>query len=428
VAIVSLFFLWGLFYLLFNRTVVLELKGLLSKFRSITGPSGGEDVALSLTSSDEVDQLKGAFEVAAQELQQAHNDLKSSETKYRLMFETSQEAIIIVDQQERVKDINSAGIDLFGFADRSEALAMETFFQLFFDTRDAIGFSCTLKEQGFVKGLEVEMVDRSGQKLVIMVSATARQNEDNAFAGITAMFRDVTEMRRMDKYLAQTEKMASIGQLASGVAHEINNPLGVIQCYANLIAKSQPADAQALEDVKIIRKHTDQCRCVVEALLNFSRAAEPRKKKTDLNACTEEVIAVLSLQLKKDKFVIERHFGENLPRITVDGHKIKQVLMNLLINASQAMPDGGRISVATALAPEGRQLSIAISDTGKGIPKENIPKIFDPFFTTKGPEKGTGLGLSVSYGIVQQHGGHIQVDSSPGRGATFTILLPIDGR
>jgi signal transduction histidine kinase len=226
--------------------------------------------------------------------------------------------------------------------------------------------------------------------------------------------------------LAQTEKLASVGQLASGVAHEINNPLGVIQCYANLIAKSQPTDSQILDDVKIIHKHTDQCRSVVEALLNFSRAAEPRMNATDINTCSEEVVAVLGLQLKKNTYTIERDFGRHLPRITVDGNKIKQVLMNLLINASQAMPNGGRITVTTRLINDGRHVSIAIADTGKGITRENIPKIFDPFFTTKGPEKGTGLGLSVSYGIVQQHGGHISVDSTPGRGTTFTVLLPTD--
>ena len=426
VAIVSLFFLWGLFYLLFNRTVVLELKGLLSTFRSIAGPEGREEIPLPMTSGDEVEQLKSAFEIAAQELQQAHNDLKASETKYRLMFETSQDAIIIVDEHEAVKDINSAGIALFGFVDRAEALSMETFYQIFFDTRDAIDFTRTLKEKGFVKDLEVEMVDRMGSILTIMVSATARRSAEGDFAGITAMFRDVTEMRRMDKHLAQTEKLASVGQLASGVAHEINNPLGVIQCYANLIAKSQPEDSQVLEDVKIIRKHTDQCRSVVEALLNFSRAAEPLKKKTDINFITEEVVAVLGLQLQKDKFSIQRDFNPNLPRITVDGNKIKQVVMNLLINASQAMPAGGRITVKTALVNGGKYVSLAISDTGTGISKEIIPQIFNPFFTTKGPEKGTGLGLSVSYGIVQQHGGQISVESIPDSGTTFTILLPTD--
>ena len=426
VATVSLFFLWGLFYLLFNRTVVLELKGLLSTFRNIAGPAKDSEAPLVFSSGDEIAQLKGAFEAVAGELQQAHDDLKISEARYRLMFETSQHAIIIIDARKQVKDINAAGMALFGFTDRAEALSMESFFQIFFDTRDATSFMQTMTETGFVQGLEVEMVDRLGSKMSIMVSATARRDENGKFAGITAMLRDVTEMRRMDKYLAQTEKLASIGQLASGVAHEINNPLGVIQCYANLIAKSKPSDPQVLSDVGIIRKHTEQCRSVVEALLNFSRSAEPCMNKTDINACIEEVVSVLDLQLQKDTFTIERQFDVTLPRITVDGNKIKQVLMNLLINASQAMPNGGRIIVKTTIVEDGKQLSITISDTGPGISKENIPKIFDPFFTTKGPEKGTGLGLSVSYGIVQQHGGSITVDCAHGKGTTFNILLPAD--
>jgi PAS domain S-box-containing protein len=425
-ATVSLFFLWGLFYLLFNRTVVLELKGLLSTFRNIAGPANVNETPLVFSSGDEIAELKGAFETVAGELQQAHNDLKISEARYRLIFETSQHAIITIDAAKRVKDINAAGMTLFGFTDRAEALSMESFFQFFFDAQDALGFMRTMREKGFVQGLEVEMVDRVGSKMSIMVSATARQDDAGAFAGITAMLRDVTDRRRMDKYLAQTEKLASIGQLSSGVAHEINNPLGVIQCYANLIAKSQPADAQILSDVGIIRKHTEQCRSVVEALLNFSRSAEPRMSRTDINTCIEEVVSVLDIQLQKDRFTIERQFDATLPPVTVDGNKIKQVLMNLLINASQAMPDGGRITVRTALAKDGRQLDITIADTGPGISKENISKIFDPFFTTKGPEKGTGLGLSVSYGIIRQHGGRITVDSAPGRGTRFTIRLPID--
>ncbi|BBO73499.1 hypothetical protein DSCW_09160 [Desulfosarcina widdelii] len=426
VAAVSLFFLWVLFYVLFNRTVVLELKGLLSRFRSIAGFPGGDEVPLPPTSGDEVDQLKGAFEIVAQELQQAHNNLKSSEAKYRLMFETSQDAILIIDDADKVRDINSAGMILFGFVERAEALAMETFYQIFFDTHDAVAFTQTLKTKGYVKALEVEMVDRMGRIMTIMVSATARHDDAGGFAGITAMLRDVTEMRQLDKHLAQAEKLASVGQLASGVAHEINNPLGVIQCYANLIAKSQPAGSQILDDVKIICKHTDQCRSVVEALLNFSRAGEPQMKKTDIQTCTDEVISVLALQLQNEKFTIVRDFAPDLPRITVDANKIKQVLMNLLINASQAMPEGGVITVKIAPDDSGDNIAIAVSDTGLGIPKENLPKIFDPFYTTKGPEKGTGLGLSVSYGIVHQHRGQIVVDSTPDKGTTFAILLPVD--
>jgi two-component system NtrC family sensor kinase len=150
-------------------------------------------------------------------------------------------------------------------------------------------------------------------------------------------------------------------------------------------------------------------------------------EKIDINACIEEIISVLDIQLLKENYTIERQFDAHLPPITADSNKIKQVLMNLLINSCQAMPEGGKISVGTARAGGGDALTIRIEDSGQGISKENLPKTFDPFFTTKGPEKGTGLGLSVSYGIVQQHGGQINVNSALGQGTTFLIRLPVDG-
>ena len=278
VAILSLFGLLGLFYLLFNRTVVFELKGLLGRFRSISADKGAVSEMTPVKARDEFDQLKGAFETVADELKQTHDDLSASESKYRLLFETSRDAILIFDQETRLQDINEAGLKLFKFKNHAEALSIETFFQLFWDTRDANSFFQTIKENGFVQGLEVPMVDRSGTKLTVMISATIRRDDGNAFAGIDGTFRDITEKRRLEKYLAQTEKLASIGQLASGVAHEINNPLGVIKCYSNLITKGQEADTQTMKDVAVIQKHTEQCKSVVEALLNFARVSAPQKK------------------------------------------------------------------------------------------------------------------------------------------------------
>ena len=239
IAITSLFGLLGLFYLLFNRTVVLELKGLLDRFRSIS-PAGNSVSGISaFRSTDEFEQLKGAFANVADELKQTHDHLSASESKYRLLFETSRDAILIFDRETRMQDINEAGLKLFRFKDRDEALSIETFYQLFWDTRDAKSFYQTIREKGFVQGLEVLMVDRSGKKLAVMISATVRHDENNQFSGIDGTYRDITEKRRLEKYLAQTEKLASIGQLASGVAHEINNPLGVIKCYSNLISKGK---------------------------------------------------------------------------------------------------------------------------------------------------------------------------------------------
>jgi len=271
------------------------------------------------------------------------------------------------------------------------------------------------------------MQDLGGNPLEVMVSATTRRDQGQGVIGIDAMFRDVTEKRRIEKYLAQAEKLASIGQLAAGVAHEINNPLGVIQCYANLIAKSQQGDNQLQSDVGVIQKHTDQCKNVVKALLNFARAAEPRRSAIQITDCIEDVLSVLQLQIDKDEIAIQRQYDPDLPRIGIDPHQMRQVFMNLLINAHQAIRKQGTIFIATGRQADDR-ITATIRDTGTGIPEDNLEKIFDPFFTTKTSDQGTGLGLSVSYGIVKQHGGDILVQSTTGRGTAFTVVLPLNAQ
>ena len=280
IATTSLLALLGLFYLLFNRTVISEMKVLLTRFQRISDDSCHTYDHRNIKVDDEFEQLKEAFEIVASDLTKTHEELKASESKYRSLFSTSRDAIFIIDDQTRVKDINAAGLTLFAFKDYAEALSIETFYQLFWDTREAESFYHDIREKGFVPGREVPMVDRLGKKISVMLSATIREDENGRFEGIDAMLRDVTDKRRIEKHLARTEKLASIGQLASGVAHEINNPLGVIQCYSNLIAKGGKLDDQIKGDLDVIRKHTTQCMTVVEALLNLSliHISEPTRQ------------------------------------------------------------------------------------------------------------------------------------------------------
>jgi two-component system NtrC family sensor kinase len=419
-----LFLLLALFYLLFNRTVVSELKGLLSTFGSIGDAAMPEPEGFRIESGDEINQLKTAFENVAQDLKQAHDAVKASESKYRLLYETSQDAIVLFDERGVVRQINPAGEKLFGLCRESLDQGLGALTELL--QRDSITreFWQTLERQGYVRGMELSVPDPGGRTLEVMVSATVRRGHDKAVSGIDAMFRDITEKRRIEKYLAQAEKLASIGQLAAGVAHEINNPLGVIQCYADLIAKARQDDAQIQSDVDTIRKHTAQCKNVVKALLNFARAAEPRRTQVDITDCIEDVLSVLQLQIEKDEIAIRRQYDPGLPRIDIDPHQMRQVFMNLLINAHQAIAKHGTIFISTARSTDSR-IEVSIRDTGSGIPGSHLEKIFDPFFTTKESDQGTGLGLSVSYGIVKQHGGEIRVESTPGHGTLFTVILPI---
>jgi PAS domain S-box-containing protein len=424
IACVSLFCLFGLFYLLFNRTIIADLKGMLSAFRGISGKDLKSPEDNPAESTDEIEQLKNAFENAAIDLKQVHDRLKTSESKYRRLFEASQDTIFICNVQAEIVEINEAGIKLFGFRDRSEALSIESFHSLFNNAGEWVSILKDLQEKGFVKDYETQMKDSSGSMMQVLITANLWVDENGRQCGFEGTIRDITGKRRIEKQLSQTEKLASIGQLAAGVAHEINNPLGVIKCYSNLIEKNSKPDTQLFQDLKIIKKHTEQCKSVVESLLNFARISEPKKEKTDIHECIEEILSMIKREILKEKISVIREFAGDIPFIIVDIQKMKQVFMNLLMNAIQAIEQEGDITVRTTFRRKGNVVAIEVEDTGYGISESYINKIFDPFFTTKTAEKGTGLGLAVIYGIVKQHGGEIEVKSSPGNGSIFTILLP----
>ncbi|MBU4343892.1 MAG: PAS domain S-box protein, partial [Proteobacteria bacterium] len=420
----SFFILFGLLYILFNNTVVSQLKGLLTTFRNIPGKDEHLAKDAKPESADEIGQLRKEFENVASYLKQIHEELKASEKKYRSLFETSQDTIFICDVDTRIIDINEAGLKLFKFVNRTEALAVESFYQLFWDARDAAALFATIQQKGFAKEREYNVVDRDGKRMHVMITANVRIDDNGMPCGFEGTLRDVTEKRRLARYLAQAEKMSSIGQLAAGVAHEINNPLGVIECYANLIRKESRPDSQAIKDIEIIKKHTLQCKSVVEDLLNFARVSEPKMVKADINACIEGVLSVVERQMNKENIAVQRKFSPDIPLITMDVQKMKQVFMNLIMNAGQAIEKDGVITIVTEFQQKDKLVAIHIEDTGCGIAKKDVDQIFDPFFTTKGVGSGTGLGLSVSYGIIEQHGGQIHVKNAQGKGSIFTIILP----
>ncbi len=423
-----LFSLMVLLYALFNYTVVTELKGLLTNFRKLISnkdTTADSENGTNLAGADEIDQLKGAFTNVAAELQKTHEELKASESRYRRLFESSRDPNFIWDLDKRLVDINEAGIQMFGFKDKDEALAIETGHQLFWDWHEGAVLFDTIAAQGFVKEYEISLVNRWGGRLDALVTANLKMDENGNAEGFEGIIRDVTERRKLEKHLARTEKLASIGQLAAGVAHEINNPLGVIKCYANLIAKNTEDTSQAKADADVIKKHTKACSQIVEGLLNFARVQETRKIMAEVHAGIEEVVAILEPQFQKRNIVIVRRFEADLPNVLMDEEKMKQVYMNILLNAKQAMAGGGEITISTAIDRGHEFLTIAIADTGAGIPADKRDQIFDPFFTTKKTGQGTGLGLSISYGIVKEHGGDIQVVSTPGQGSCFQLILPL---
>jgi two-component system NtrC family sensor kinase len=220
------------------------------------------------------------------------------------------------------------------------------------------------------------------------------------------------ELKHSQRQLLQATKLASVGELAGGVAHQINNPAGIILMRAGRLAQEigqRHLSGEAQEDVQVIQRQVEKIRSIVSALVKFARQLPTELRPTDLNGVVRRAVeVVLDLQ--------------ELPQVAADGAQLEQVLINLVNNALDAMPTGGTLIFATRSGPPG--VSLAVADTGSGIPAEHLPRLFDPFFTTKEVGQGTGLGLAISYGIVQEHGGAIEVESEPGRGSRFTLCLP----
>jgi len=238
-------------------------------------------------------------------------------------------------------------------------------------------------------------------------------------------YRDITEERRLQRELIQQEKMAAIGMLAGGVAHEINNPLGGIIAFAQLIKRDLKSEDPLVDDIEEIERAALRCKKIVQDLLDFSRISSGKKKVwIDINPLIERVIPFIKMELRSLNIHLKTDLSQELPNIYVDPNRVEQVFLNLMTNACQSMKKGGDLSVKTFESEDASMVCVEVSDTGCGIPKDDQKHIFDPFFTTKRPGKGIGLGLSISYRIIRDHGGRVEIDSREGKGSVFTVSLP----
>ena len=228
----------------------------------------------------------------------------------------------------------------------------------------------------------------------------------------------------MQARVAQSERLASVGMLAAGVAHEINNPLGGILALTSLTLEDTPTPDQRRDNLEEVVRQTERCRDIVKSLLEFSRQSKEGTESVDLNEIARDTYALVGSQSLFFNVVVVMDLDPHLPRIMADRSQLQQVFMNLFVNAAQAMQEEGRITVKSCYGRQDGHVVVTVSDTGHGIDKQHIARIFDPFFTTKEDGRGTGLGLSIAYGIVTQHGGTITVDSEPGKGTTFSMRFP----
>ncbi len=259
--------------------------------------------------------------------------------------------------------------------------------------------------------------------LTLNISLAPLQSKTSEIEGTLVAIEDVTERIRLEEQLQQSDKLSSIGLLAAGVAHEVNTPLTGISSYSQMLMQQIPENDPRHQLLEKIHRQTSRASSIVNNLLNFSRVSDARLVPVALNQVLDDTIQLLEAQLRNTDIEVIRNYDPSLPFAPGNAAKLQQVFMNLILNARDAMPNGGRLEIAT----ESNLDSIIISfrDTGTGIASDHLAKIYDPFFTTKQIGKGTGLGLAVSYGIIRDHGGHIAVESQPGEGTVFQISLPL---
>jgi two-component system, NtrC family, sensor kinase len=282
------------------------------------------------------------------------------------------------------------------------------------DSAEAVG------RGDFSRRVTVHSTDECGELAVTFNKMTENVRQSRA-----ELEKTVETLKSTQEQLIQSEKLSAVGEFVAGVAHELNNPLAAVTGFAELLRETD-MDTQYRRQLDLIFKAAQRCQKIVQSLLSFARRHPVERKPVSAKELVEAVLEIVAYPLRTSNVEVTTNLDQNLPAVMADGHQIQQVLLNIINNARQAIEahkQGGKIMISSAVC--GSNVRIAIQDSGPGIAPENLRRIFDPFFTTKEVGKGTGLGLSLCYGIIKEHGGDIRVESSPGKGATFFVDLPI---
>ncbi|WP_051617031.1 c-type heme family protein [Desulfonatronovibrio hydrogenovorans] len=339
------------------------------------------------------------------------------------VFDGITDLVVLLDKDFRIKMVNKGYLQKFRVA--PEDVIDIPCYEAHSGLRKPCPH-CTLKEV-VQSGRPVVSESVCGTGEIYLVHFYPILNEQGELESIIRYARDITDQKKVEQRIQQTEKMVAMGQLAAGVAHEINNPLGIILCYSELLKRQLADFPQGLKDLHVIEKQTLNCKRIVTDLLHFSRGQESAKEYQSLNRTIEEVTQIFKHQLKKQKIGLDLSLDREMPDVFFNENKMKQVFVNLIMNACQAMGKSGEIRIKSQYIEEGNTVEVTFWDSGQGMDQEVRHKIFDPFFSTKKTGESTGLGLSVSYGIIQDHGGDIQVRSEQGLWTEFKIKLPVSG-
>jgi PAS domain S-box-containing protein len=360
------------------------------------------------------------------------SELSKSEKKFRHLFTASKDMVFFSNSHYAILDMNASGSEILGYT-RHET-SMLTLRDIFRQEGDVTIYARMLELDGYIRDLEAEFKKKDGSTLYVLISATALYDEQGRVIGSECIAKDLTRLKTMMEQLVSSEKMATVGQMAAGVAHEINTPLGIILGYSQLMMDDFAKDSETYQNLEVIERQTQASRKIVADLLKYSRQSGSARISVNLNEIVHDAAAITEHSLNLSHIKVQLTLQENLPVIIGDPEKLRQVIVNLITNAHHAMEgqNEGQLQLRTYYDARSAKVVAEVQDSGHGIPEQIKAKIFDPFFTTKPVGKGTGLGLSVSYGIIQEHGGAIEIESPvPGPGNTlvpgtlFRLALPL---
>lgn len=388
------------------------------------------------TESDvrDLEALSAAF-VEALLRKRTETALAQSEKRYRSLFEDSKDGVYVNAVDGTLLEVNQSLLNMFGF-NREEIIGMDAS-GLYVNPDDRTKFQREMENHGFVKDFEVTFRRKDGTEMDCLMTSSVRRAEDGTIIGYQGTVRDVTEEKSLRAQLLHSQKMEAIGTLAGGIAHDFNNLLTVVRGYSELVLTDENLGEMARSDLQKVYDAAQVAADLVQRLLTFSRKVQTRPRPINLNDQVRQVEKLLLRAIPK-MITVELSLGDDLAPISADPAQIEQVLMNLVVNARDAMPNGGRLFIETRNAntdgecsresfgdQPGQYVMLKVSDTGHGMDEETLKHIFEPFYTTKEMGKSTGLGLSIVHGIVRQHGGHVNCASRPGLGTTFEVSLPV---